>query len=149
MPVKGDMVLVEALLALAAAGGGAVVQAAGTDAWSALRGGVARVLGRGDAAREQGELERLDRTQAVLEAASEDEVERVRAAQAAVWQSRLELLLEELPEGERRQVVAELQALIEQAGTAGGGSSVHNDFSGSTFEKSAVQGSGTQHNTFN
>ncbi|MFI5854260.1 hypothetical protein [Streptomyces parvulus] len=141
--------LVEALLALAAAGGGAIVQAAGTDAWNGMRSGIARMLGRGETAREHGELERLDRTQAVLEAANEDEVERVRTAQAAVWQSRLEMLLEELPEAQRQQAAAELQALIEQAGAAGGGPPVHNDFSGSTFEKSAVQGSGTQHNTFN
>ncbi|MEU6308613.1 hypothetical protein [Streptomyces chartreusis] len=141
--------LVEALLALAAAGGGAVVQAAGTDAWNGMRGGIARVLARGETAREQGELERLDRTRAVLETASEDEVERVRTSQAAVWQSRLEMLLEELPETQRQQAAEELQALIQQAGVAGGSQSVHNDFSGSTFEKSAVQGSGTQHNTFN
>ncbi|MFI8855119.1 hypothetical protein ACIGW5_00455 [Streptomyces prasinus] len=141
--------LVEALLALAAAGGGAIVQAAGTDAWNGVRGGIARVLGRGEAAREQGELERLDRTQAVLEASNENEIEQVRTAQAAVWQNRLEMLLEELPEAQRQQAAAELQALIGQAGPAGESQPVHNDFSGSTFEKSAVQGSGTQHNTFN
>ncbi|MGV9283132.1 hypothetical protein [Streptomyces sp. NPDC003730] len=147
--VKGDVVLVEALLALAAAGGGAIVQAAGTDAWNGMRGGVARVLSRGEAVREQGELERLDRTRAVLEATSEDEAERVRMAQAAMWQSRLEVLLEELPVMQRHQAAAELQALIRQAGATDGRQSVHNDFSGATFEKSAVQGSGTQHNTFN
>ncbi|MFJ8026316.1 hypothetical protein [Streptomyces sp. NPDC096311] len=141
--------LVEALLALAAAGGGAVVQAAGTDAWNGVRAGIARMLGRGEAAREQGELERLDRTQAVLEVSNEDEIEHVRKAQAAVWQNRLEMLLEELPEAQRQRTAAELRALIEQAGAGGGSQSVHNDFSGSTFEKSAVQGSGTQHNTFN
>jgi flagellar biosynthesis regulator FlaF len=142
-------VLVEGLLALAAATGGAVVQAAGTDAWNAVRGGIARVLGRGEEAREQRELERLEQTRAVLDAATEGQAEQVRAAQAAVWQSRLELLLEELPEVQRQQVAAELQAVIEQAGAAAERQPVHNDFSGSTFEKSAVQGSGTQHNTFN
>ncbi|WP_411091778.1 hypothetical protein [Streptomyces sp. 049-1] len=141
--------LVEALLALAAAGGGAIVQAAGTDAWNGVRSGIARVLGRGEQGREQGELERLDRTQAVLDAAVEGELERVQSAQAAVWQNRLEMLLEELPELQRQQVAAELQAVIDQAGATGKGQTVHNDFSGSTFEKSAVQGSGTQHNTFN
>ncbi|WP_327288707.1 hypothetical protein [Streptomyces sp. NBC_01198] len=141
--------LVEGSLALAAATGGAVVQAAGTDAWNAVRGGIARVLGRGEEAGERRELERLDRTSAVLEAAAEGEAEQVRAAQAAVWQSRLELLLEELPEEQQQQVAAELQALIDQAAAAAQGQPVHNDFRGSTFEKSAVQGSGTQHNTFN
>ncbi|MEU9668430.1 hypothetical protein AB0E25_23040 [Streptomyces bobili] len=140
--------LVEALLALTAAGGGAIVQAAGTDAWNSVRSGIARVLGRGEEAREQAELARLDRTQAVLDAATEGEVERVQAAQVAVWQNRLEILLEELPEAKQQQVAAELQAVIEQASADAKRKSVHNDFSGSTFEKSAVQGSGTQHNTF-
>ncbi|MER7679710.1 hypothetical protein [Streptomyces sp. NPDC096934] len=141
--------LVEALLALAAAGGGAIVQAAGTDAWNGVRSGIARVLGRGEEARERGELERLDWTQAALVAANEGEFERIQTAQAAVWQNRLEMLLEELPEVQRQQVAAEIQAVIEQASAGDRGPSVHNDFSGSTFEKSAVQGSGTQHNTFN
>ncbi|MFG3038115.1 hypothetical protein ACGFYZ_14515 [Streptomyces sp. NPDC048330] len=141
--------LVEALLALAATGSSAIVQAAGTDAWNGMRDGIARVLGRGEAAREQGELERLDRTRAVLEAASVDEAERVRTAQTALWQSRLEMLLEELPDTQRQQAAAELQALLRQAGMADGSQPARNDFSGSTFEKSAVQGSGTQHNTFN
>ncbi|MFE7357560.1 hypothetical protein ACFU8Q_31540 [Streptomyces sp. NPDC057543] len=141
--------LVEALLALAAAGGGAIVQAAGTDAWNGVRSGIARALGRGEEAWEQRELERLDQTQAALDAATEGELERVQTAQAAVWQNRLEMLLEELPEAQRLQVAAELRAVIEQGSVDGKGQSVHNDFSGSTFEKSAVQGSGTQNNTFN
>jgi hypothetical protein len=54
--------LEQALTALAAAGGTAVVQAAGTDAWTGLRQAVARWFGRGDRQRERVELERLDRT---------------------------------------------------------------------------------------
>nr|WP_033277342.1 hypothetical protein [Actinospica acidiphila] len=141
--------LAEALLALAATGGAAIVQAAGTDAWQGVRSGIARVLGRGEEARERGELERLDRTQAALDAATEDDLEHIQTAQAAVWQNRLEILLEELPGVQRQQVAAELQAVIKQASAVSNGQAVHNDFSGSTFEKSAVQGSGTQHNTFN
>jgi hypothetical protein len=45
--------LVETLAALAAAGGAAVVQAAGTDAWNGFRQAVARWFARGDAQREQ------------------------------------------------------------------------------------------------
>ncbi|MFE2645074.1 hypothetical protein ACFXDO_21260 [Streptomyces nigra] len=141
--------LVEALLALAAAGGGAIVQAAGTDAWYGVRSNIARVLGRGEESRERGELERLDQTQAALDAATEGEIERIQTAQAAVWQNRLETLLEELPEVQRQQVAAELRAVIKHASAANNEQAVRNDFSGSTFEKSAVQGSGTQHNTFN
>ncbi|MFF3208460.1 hypothetical protein [Streptomyces sp. NPDC002962] len=47
--------------AAAAAGGSAVVQAAGTDLWNGFRGRVAEWFGRGDAVRESRELERLDR----------------------------------------------------------------------------------------
>ncbi|MFF3305798.1 hypothetical protein ACFYWE_35510, partial [Streptomyces sp. NPDC002908] len=107
----GDDMLVEGLVAVAAAGGGAIVQAAGTDAWNGIRGGFARLFGRGETGREQAELERLDQTQAALEAAREgEEAQRVEIAQVARWQTRLETLLEELPEAEQQQVVAELQA---------------------------------------
>jgi hypothetical protein len=56
--------LTEALTALAAAGGTAVVQAAGKDAWTGFRGRVAKWFARGDTGREQVALERLDRTAA-------------------------------------------------------------------------------------
>ncbi|MFJ8769777.1 hypothetical protein [Streptomyces clavifer] len=136
--------LVEGLVAVAAAGGGAIVQAAGTDAWNGIRGGFARLFGRGEAGREQAELERLDQTRAVLEAAQEgDEAQRVEIAQVARWQTRLETLLEELPEAEQRQVVAELQALVAQAEAAKPAETVHNDFSSATFTNSQVLGSGT------
>lgn len=141
--------LVEGLIALAAAGGGAVVQAAGTDAWSGIRGTVARLMGRGEVGREQVELERLDRTRAVLEAARDgEEAERVRIAQVAVWQTRLEALLEDMPEAERAQVVAELEALVAQADAAPAAGSVHNDFRNAKID-GPVQGSGTQTNNFN
>ncbi|MFE2018393.1 hypothetical protein ACFW9O_10175 [Streptomyces sp. NPDC059499] len=136
--------LVEGLVAVAAAGGGAIVQAAGTDAWNGIRGGFARIFGRGEAGREQAELERLDQTQAALEAAQEgDEAERVQIAQVSRWQTRLEALLEELPEAEQRQVVAELQTLVAQAEATKPNETVHNDFSRATFTNSQVLGSGS------
>ncbi|MET9595646.1 hypothetical protein ABZY45_32680 [Streptomyces sp. NPDC006516] len=139
----GDDMLVEGLVAVAAAGGGAIVQAAGTDAWNGIRGGFARLFGRGEAGREQAELERLDQTQAVLDAAREgEEAQRVEIAQVARWQTRLETLLEELPEAEQQQVVAELQALVAQAEAAKPEGTVHNDFSRATFTNSQVLGSG-------
>ncbi|MGW3600935.1 hypothetical protein [Streptomyces sp. NPDC005167] len=141
--------MIEGLIAAAAAGGGAVVQAAGTDAWNGIRSGVAQLFGRGEAGREQAVLERLDRTQAVLEAAQDGaEAEQVRIAQVAVWQTRLETLLEELPDTERRQVMAELEALVAQADAAQPSETVHNDFRNATFTHSQVQGSGTQNNHF-
>ncbi|WP_327270812.1 hypothetical protein OG233_30905 (plasmid) [Streptomyces sp. NBC_01218] len=140
----GDAMLVEGLIAVAAAGGGAVVQAAGTDAWNGIRGGFARLFGRGEEGRERAELERLDQTHAVLAAAREgEEARRVQIAQVARWQTRLEALLEELPEAEQRQVVAELQALVAQVEAAGPAQGVHNDFSQATFTNSQVLGSGS------
>ncbi|MFI6650924.1 hypothetical protein ACIBI8_25385 [Streptomyces sp. NPDC050529] len=135
--------LVEELVAVAAAGGGAIVQAAGTDAWNGIRGGFGRLFGRGEAGRERAELERLDQTRAVLETAREgEEAERVEIAQVSRWQTRLEALLEDLPEAEQRQVVAELQALVSQAEAAEPAQTVHNDFSRATFTNSQVLGSG-------
>lgn len=146
----GVVVLVEGLIAVAAAGGGAVVRAAGTDAWAGIRSGVARILGRGDSDREQAELERLDQTRAELESASDSaEAERVQTVLVTRWQTRLEMLLEQLPDVERQQVAAELQALTQQVDTQAPVQSTNNDFSNATFTNSQVLGSGTQNNTFN
>ncbi|MFE5482381.1 hypothetical protein [Streptomyces sp. NPDC056527] len=142
--------LVEGLMAVAAAGGGAIVQAAATDAWAGIRSGVARILGRGDTGREQAELERLDQTRAELESVGDGVgAERVQTVLVTRWQTRLEMLLEQLPEGERQQVAAELQALVEQARSQAPAQSTHNDFSNATFTDSQVLGSGTQNNTIN
>ncbi|MFE5685091.1 hypothetical protein [Streptomyces sp. NPDC056512] len=142
--------LVEGLMAVAAAGGGAIVQAAGTDAWAGIRSGVARILGRGEAGREQAELERLDLTRAELESAGDGaEAERVQTVLATRWQTRLEMLLEQLPDEERQQVAAELQALVQQVQAQAPVQSTHNDFSNATFTDSQVLGSGTQNNTIN
>jgi hypothetical protein len=104
--------LEEALTALAAAGGTAVVQAAGTDAWTGFRAGVARIFGRGNAQRQHAELERLDYTAAMLEEAAEAEMEKVRSWQEGAWQGRFEALLENLDEPERQQAANELRALL-------------------------------------
>ncbi|MFB6679961.1 hypothetical protein ACFCWG_47795 [Streptomyces sp. NPDC056390] len=142
--------MVEGLIAVAAAGGGAIVQAAGTDAWAGIRSGVARILGRGEAGREQAELERLDQTQAELESAGDGtESERVQTVLVTRWQTRLEMLLEQLPDEERQQVAAELQALVQQVQAQPPVQSTHNDFSHATFTDSQVLGSGTQNNTIN
>ncbi|WP_329345020.1 hypothetical protein OG252_51625 [Streptomyces sp. NBC_01352] len=122
--------LAESLVALAAAGGAAVVQAAGTDAWAELRQRVARLLGRGSPERERAELERVDRTAAALDAAGENEAERVLVSQEASWQTRFETLLEDADEAERQEIAAALRELVEQARPGyGAGSAV----SGNTF----------------
>jgi hypothetical protein len=110
--------LAEALTGLAAAGGTAVVQAAGKDAWAGFRSRVAKWFARGDAGREQVALERLDRAAAALEAAGPGEVERVRAGQEASWQTAFEILLEGLDGEEQQRAADELRDLL--AGLADG-----------------------------
>ncbi|MGW6360163.1 hypothetical protein ACWFR5_34610 [Streptomyces sp. NPDC055092] len=106
--------LSEAMTALAAAGGTAVVQAAGTDAWTGVRQQVASWFGRGNPQREHAELERLDQTVGELEAAQPTEVERVRIRQEAAWQGRMEALLESLENIEQARVADELRTLLAQ-----------------------------------
>ncbi|MGK5693457.1 hypothetical protein ACSNOJ_11260 [Streptomyces sp. URMC 128] len=122
--------LAEALVALAAAGGTAVVQAAGTDAWEALRQRVARLLGRGSPERERVELERLDRTAAALEAVDEDQAERVLVSQQTAWRTRFETLLEDADDGERQELTTALAELVEQARQA---QAARGGVSGNTF----------------
>ncbi len=110
--------MADALTALAAAGGTAVVQAAGTDAWVGFRSRVAKWFGREDAGREQIALEHLDQAAAALEAAGPGEVEQVRAVQEASWQARFEILLEGLDRGEQQRAADELRDLL--ADFAGG-----------------------------
>ncbi|MCM2391874.1 hypothetical protein [Streptomyces albipurpureus] len=112
----------QALPALAAAGGAAVVQAAGTDVWTAFRARVARLFGRGDTARESAELERLDRTHDALAPGGPGEgAVRDRMVQEGVWQARFETLLEDLDDTDRERVAGELQALIVLAASVPGG----------------------------
>ncbi|RPE38925.1 hypothetical protein EDD90_1869 [Streptomyces sp. Ag109_O5-1] len=110
----------QALAALAAAGGTAVVQAAGTDVWTALRQAVARWFGRGDEQRERAVLERLDQAARELQTAGAAEAEGVRILQEAVWQARIEALLESLGEAERVGAAEELRALLAQHNHYGG-----------------------------
>lgn len=106
---------------LAAAGGGAVVQAAGTDAWTGVRSKIAAWFGRGNPTRERAELERLDRSAAELAAAGED-TERARLRQETVWQTRIEDFLEELADEDREEAAAALRAVLrETAGAVSAG----------------------------
>ncbi|WP_202487903.1 MULTISPECIES: hypothetical protein [unclassified Streptomyces] len=115
----GWRVLPEALTVLATAGGTAVVQAAGTDAWDGLRRRVAVWFGRGDAERESGELARLDQTASALDAGDGGSAERIRIRQEALWQARFEGLLEGLTQDERDRAAAELQSLLDAHRSSG------------------------------
>ncbi|MGW4866314.1 hypothetical protein [Streptomyces chartreusis] len=110
--------LAETLTALAAAGGAAVVQAAGTDAWTGLRDRIAAWFGRGIERRERVELERLDRSAAELAQAGEDSQE-LRSRQETVWQTRIADFLEELPDEEREEAATALRAVLKEAEAAG------------------------------
>ncbi|MGW1895133.1 hypothetical protein ACWCP6_33570 [Streptomyces sp. NPDC002004] len=104
----------QVLAALAASGGTAVVAAAGTDAWSGLRQALARWFGRGEAQREQAELERLDRTAAALRGAGPAEAAQARIRHEASWQARIEAVFEILDEAERHQAASQLRSVLAQ-----------------------------------
>ena len=93
------------VIALAAMAAAALVQAVVTDGWEGVRHKVARLFGRGqpDAVIER----RLDATRDQLTVASPGEVEQVRAALVAQWETRFADLLADHPDAE-----AELAALI-------------------------------------
>ncbi|MFI6155856.1 hypothetical protein ACIBCA_24585 [Kitasatospora sp. NPDC051170] len=115
--------LPEELSALAAATATGIVQAAGTDLWSAVRERVARLWRRGRAGAEQEDRaeratrERLEETGREL-AAAED-----RAAADGHWQdrwrTRLQDFLEDLPAEEQDAAVRELKAMLAETETGG------------------------------
>jgi hypothetical protein len=105
----------EVVTALAAAGGTAVVQAAGGDAWESVRDRVAELLGRGRRDHVQRAQERLDQTAAELEAGGPDEAEMLKRRLAAAWQARFEMVLEDLDDGERAAAIGQLEEIITQA----------------------------------
>ncbi|WP_240804156.1 hypothetical protein [Streptomyces sp. A0592] len=116
--------LMEALAALAAAGGGAVVQAAGTDAWNGMRQRVGEIFGRGDAARIPAELERLDHTARVLAPGDRDGTAPTRLREEGVWAGRFEALLEGLDDAGREQVAGQLRDLLAFVAASAGDTAV-------------------------
>ncbi|MFF4208071.1 hypothetical protein ACFYZE_01645 [Streptomyces sp. NPDC001796] len=128
--------LAEAVTAAAAAGGTAMVEAAGSDLWAWCKARGARLIGRGDPERENDARERLDRTAAALAAASDDaERERVRTVHARLWRGEFASLLETLDGAEQQRVVTELRTLAEEFGSSAasaGGAVSGNTFHGPT-----------------
>ena len=109
------MPLVVALMALAALAGNTVVTAAVTDAWEAARTGFARLLGCGDPAQDEGwPTNGWRRHTTSSPQATGADLERVRAALEAQWETRLADLLEEDPgvEADLRALVEEIQAQL-------------------------------------
>ncbi|MEV8547245.1 hypothetical protein [Streptomyces sp. NBC_01261] len=112
----------EGIAALAAAGGAAVVQAAGTDTWEGVRTLVARLLGRGDPQQESAELQLLDRTHSELAGLGSDQLASHESGRwQGIWQTRLEMLIAGVSEGELGPYVDQLQRVIAlaQAQSAG------------------------------
>jgi len=95
--------VVAGLLLLA---GQTIVAAAATDAWGLCKRGFARLLGRGDPAKEQATEQKLEATREQLAGSDSDQV---KAAEAVAWKTRLEALLEDDPGAE-----AQLRALVEE-----------------------------------
>lgn len=143
--------LAEELAVLAATAGAGLVQAMATDAWQQCRERVSRLLGRGDALEEARQGVRLDRVrEELIEAAAvgDDEGEQAGARQASAWRTRFEDLLEDAPHHE--QPLRELLEFFREQAPASHASAdtvnVHAHASGQAQQ--AVQGQGTQHNTF-
>ncbi|MFE0465465.1 hypothetical protein ACFW1A_40070 [Kitasatospora sp. NPDC058965] len=110
----------QALLALATAGGTAVVKAAGTDAWSGLRLALAHWFGRADGEQVTAELERLDQSATALAEGDGAGAEQARIRHETVWQTRIEARLEALADAERAQAATALRALLEEHGAKAG-----------------------------
>lgn len=106
--------LAEALVALAAAGGTALVEAATTDAWGRAKAGFARMLGRGDEGRTAVIEGRLESTRAELAPLTGQDLVQTREARAAEWATRLRDALEEDPD-----LAAELRAVLDELTAAG------------------------------
>lgn len=113
--------LPEALEALAAAGGTAVVQAAGTDAWAGFRDRLARLFGRGDEHQAGQVAGRLDQAAAALDQAGQAEAEQVRSRLEVSWQTRLEDLLDSLDGPDREATAGQLRELVDLAGRQAAG----------------------------
>jgi hypothetical protein len=111
--------LTEALAALASTGGTALVTAMVTDGWEDLKGGFARLFGRGKTREAGVAAARLEQSRAALAGLSGADLERARAEQEVVWRTRLGDLLEQDPaaEMELRRLVSEVQAQV--VGSAG------------------------------
>ncbi len=108
------------LMALATSAATTVVTAMATDAWQAVRAGVARLLGRGDGRVEQLALETLDEDAANL---SMEPTSEGRRDLTAAWTARLRDLLRSDPGAAeaQRELIADVAASPRTASAAGHG----------------------------
>jgi hypothetical protein len=122
----------EALTALAAAGGTALVGAIATDAWKTARNEMAKLFSRGGAQRKAAIEVQLDGHAVLVERVNDSD--QIRQLLAQLWQLELTRLLEEYPdvESELRHVIAQVQDSLPaeqeqwvQNNIAGGGGVVY------------------------
>lgn len=137
--------LTESLISLTSIGGSALVSAMVTDGWEGVRGRVARLLGRGDAAGERRAATQLEQSRVVLTGSGGAAADEARAEQEIIWRARLVDLLERDPSAEQdvRTMVAEVQALVT---TSVGRVDQHAVAFGQAQQ--AVLGQGVQHANF-
>ncbi|MFI9600933.1 hypothetical protein ACIHCX_13790 [Streptomyces sp. NPDC052043] len=115
----------ELLLATAAAGGTAVVQAAGTDVWHTLQQRVAGWVGRGDPEHEADAMRRLQVSADEIAAAEPQRVEAVRGELRRYWQGQFEGLLMGLNPAAREEAAADLDRLLKSIRPAETDRSIH------------------------
>ncbi|GHE26743.1 hypothetical protein GCM10018781_79150 [Kitasatospora indigofera] len=99
--------LAESLVALAGAGGTALVGAMATDVWQTVRAGAAGLFGRDGESRQSAVATRLDHDAELVSRAQDQD--RVRGALAPAWQVEWESLLTERPE-----LAQEIQAFVDR-----------------------------------
>ena len=137
--------LAEALAALAAAAGTALVSAMVTDGWESVKCRFARLFGRGDPQAISDAAAQLEASRDLVAGQSGPELQQTRAEQEIVWRTRLADLLEDHTEveGELRAAIADMQAQVIDSG-----GSVQQQVTGFGQAQQAVQGHGMQTNTF-
>lgn len=117
----------EALTALAAAGGKAVVQAAGSDIWVSFRDRLAALFSRDKRHDPDQVAAILDQSAAELAQADADKLEQIRVRVEASWQTRLEDFLAELTDAEQKEIAQQLRETVRLADTTGNRGSVSAD----------------------
>ncbi|MFE3476562.1 hypothetical protein [Streptomyces sp. B27] len=136
--------LTESLLALAAAGGTAVAQAAGTEAWGTVSEGVARMFRRRSGRGSEDEVLRDLEGTALVRAADDAEGSRRRAS---LWQRHFAALLSDADDQVRQQAETELRHLISLVPGVADRYQVLN-IHGNTYDKSPQQYGSHNHQQF-
>src|SRR5262249_29384510 len=127
------------------AGGAAIAQAIGTDAWTAAKQGMARIFGRRDEQRGREIEAELDRSSARLQGLSGADLTRELIDQEAVWRTRLEDLLRDDPEA-AASLAEMIGQLLPAAAPASSAGPVRQIVIGLDSARQAVQGHGLQVN---